>query len=73
MKSAQNSSPTRLTEDALVLEVLATHPSYQGRDLGSMLLKAGCEGANGEGMKIYLEGTSKVLPLFERFGFVEQA
>jgi GNAT superfamily N-acetyltransferase len=54
-------------------EVLATHPSYQGRSLGSMLLQAGCEMADLEAIEIYLEGTKKAQPLYESFGFVDQA
>jgi len=57
----------------VVLEVLAADSEYQGKGLGSRLLKCVCEIADSEGLESYLDGGKRGQPLYEKFGFVEQA
>jgi GNAT superfamily N-acetyltransferase len=52
------------------LEVLGVEPSYQGKGIGSMILKSINEKADKEGVGCYLETAQpRNLPLYKRFGY----
>ncbi|KAJ5698695.1 hypothetical protein N7462_000700 [Penicillium macrosclerotiorum] len=51
------------------LEMLAVHPSYQGRGLASKLLKWGLSRADEEGVEVYLSSSPDGKPLYEKYGF----
>ncbi|KXJ89995.1 acyl-CoA N-acyltransferase [Microdochium bolleyi] len=53
------------------LEMLATDPAHQGRGAGSLLLRHGCERADGDGVEAYLEASPEAVRMYERFGFRE--
>lgn len=55
-----------------VLEVLATVTEYQKKGLGSRLLEEVCAKADKEGLELYLDAGKAAMPLYEKFGFVEQ-
>jgi GNAT superfamily N-acetyltransferase len=56
----------------IVLEVLATHENYRSLGLGSKLLKRGGAMADEAGLVTYLDASKLAVPLYERFGYVEQ-
>ncbi|KAJ5766135.1 Acyl-CoA N-acyltransferase [Penicillium nucicola] len=51
------------------LDMLAVHPSYQGRGLASRLLKWGLERADREGVEVYLSSSPEGRPVYEKYGF----
>lgn len=53
------------------LEILVTHPDFQGRGAGSSLLGWGVERADKHGVVMALESTPAGLSLYRRFGFEE--
>lgn len=53
------------------LEMLATHPKFQGKGAGSMLLQWGLQKADEKGVEAYLESSPEGLSLYRRFGFRE--
>ncbi|OZJ04495.1 hypothetical protein BZG36_02668 [Bifiguratus adelaidae] len=57
----------------IVLELLATLPEYQGKGVGSMLLRWGCEQADRDGLQLYLDASPAGKPLYEKHGFLERA
>lgn len=54
----------------LVLDTLATHPDYQGRGAGSMLVKWGCDLADASGLSVYVDASKEGAELYAKFGFV---
>lgn len=54
-----------------VLDILVTHPQFQGRGAGFKLLAWGCEQADSHGVMMCLESTPAGLALYKRFGFRE--
>lgn len=58
---------TRLSE----LDILVTHPDFQGRGAGSQLLAWGVDQADRHGIIMALESTPAGLSLYKRFGFEE--
>ncbi|KAL4954834.1 acyl-CoA N-acyltransferase [Aspergillus filifer] len=55
------------------LDTLATHPDYQRRGAGSMLLRWGCELADKDGVALYVDASKAGAPLYQRFGFVDES
>ena len=53
------------------LDTVATHPHYQGRGAGSMLVKWGCDLADSQGVEAYVDATKDGAPLYAKFGFID--
>ncbi|KAJ9490744.1 hypothetical protein VN97_g2531 [Penicillium thymicola] len=53
------------------LDILAVHPSQQGKGLGSKLLKWGLTRADAEGLEVYLSASPAGRPLYLKYGFRE--
>ncbi|KFY26987.1 hypothetical protein V491_01093 [Pseudogymnoascus sp. VKM F-3775] len=53
------------------LDTLGTHPDYQRRGAGSMLVKWGCDLADKDGVSAYVDASKKGLPLYKKYGFVD--
>ncbi|KAJ6084915.1 hypothetical protein N7499_004544 [Penicillium canescens] len=51
------------------LDMLAVHPSHQGRGLASKLLKWGLAHADEEGVEVYLSSSPEGKPVYEKYGF----
>ncbi|OGE50869.1 hypothetical protein PENARI_c015G00751 [Penicillium arizonense] len=51
------------------LDMLAVHPSHQGRGLASKLLKWGLARADEEGVEVYLSSSPEGKPVYEKYGF----
>ncbi|KAK1985998.1 acetyltransferase [Colletotrichum cereale] len=60
-------------EEHYYLDTLVTHPDYQRRGAGSMLLKWGCELADENGVGAYVDASKAGKGLYERFGFVDES
>ncbi|CAM1503549.1 Fc.00g011400.m01.CDS01 [Cosmosporella sp. VM-42] len=55
------------------LDTLATHPEYQRRGAGTMLLKWGCDVADENGVGTYVDASKAGAPLYQKFGFVDES
>ncbi|CAI7678967.1 unnamed protein product [Penicillium pancosmium] len=55
------------------LDMLCTHPDFQKRGAGSMLVKWGCDLADKDGVSAYVDASKTGAPLYERFGFVDRS
>jgi predicted N-acetyltransferase YhbS len=53
--------------------MLCTHPDFQKRGAGSMLVKWGCDLADKDGVSAYVDASKTGAPLYERFGFVDRS
>ncbi|KAJ5817263.1 Acyl-CoA N-acyltransferase [Penicillium robsamsonii] len=53
------------------LDMLGVHHSYQGKGLGSKLLKWGLTRADTEGVEVYLGASPAGRPLYAKYGFRE--
>ncbi|KAJ5924138.1 acetyltransferase [Penicillium verhagenii] len=53
------------------LDTVATHPDYQRRGCGSMLVKWGCDLADSEGVSAYGDASKDGAPLYAKYGFVD--
>ena len=53
------------------LELLAARPEWQGKGVGSALLRWGLERADEEGVEAYLEASPAGKGLYEKMGFRE--
>ncbi|WQF81316.1 Putative GNAT domain, acyl-CoA N-acyltransferase [Colletotrichum destructivum] len=60
-------------ENHYYLDTLVTHPDYQRRGAGSMLLKWGCELADENGVGAYVDSSKAGRGLYERFGFLDMS
>ncbi|KAH8428432.1 GNAT family N-acetyltransferase [Aspergillus melleus] len=60
-----------LGEGDLMLDFLATHPSSQGKGIGTKLLQWGMERADERDARIYLEATMDGYPLYVKHGWRE--
>ncbi|KAJ6014187.1 hypothetical protein N7540_008778 [Penicillium herquei] len=57
------------TERDMMLDLLVTLPSYQGRGVGTALLRWGIEIADRLQVRIYLESTPEGYPLYIKYGW----
>ncbi|OKL55430.1 hypothetical protein UA08_09307 [Talaromyces atroroseus] len=57
------------TEPHYFLDTVVTHPAYQGKGAGSMLVKWGCDLADQEGVAVYVDASDVGASLYQRFGF----
>jgi GNAT superfamily N-acetyltransferase len=55
----------------VVLQVLAVHPDYQGRGIGTQLLMVGVEEARRLGLPAWLEASEAGYSVYRRCGFVD--
>ncbi|CAI7567772.1 unnamed protein product [Penicillium viridicatum] len=53
------------------LDTLGTHPDYQRRGAGSMLVKWGCDLADKDGVAAYVDASKEGAPLYQKHGFVD--
>ena len=53
------------------IELVATSPGHQGRGAGTLLIREGLRIADDTGLEVYLEASPLAIPLYKRFGFVE--
>ncbi|KAJ6108243.1 acetyltransferase [Penicillium sp. IBT 18751x] len=53
------------------LDTVATHPDYQRRGAGSLLVKWGCDLADAQGVQAYVDASKDGAPLYAKFGFVD--
>ncbi|KAJ5086875.1 hypothetical protein NUU61_008182 [Penicillium alfredii] len=51
------------------LDTVGTHPNYQRRGAGSMIVKWGCDLADHDGVAAYVDASKEGAPLYKRFGF----
>ncbi|KAJ5781199.1 Acyl-CoA N-acyltransferase [Penicillium paradoxum] len=51
------------------LDMLGVHPAYNGKGLGTRLLKWGIERADAQGVETYLSASPAGKPLYEKYGF----
>lgn len=54
-----------------VLESLGTHPDYQRRGAGSMLVKWGCDLADKDGVAAFVNASKEGAALYKKYGFVD--
>jgi GNAT superfamily N-acetyltransferase len=57
------------TDSKIVLQLLAVHPSHQGKGVGTLLLQEGLRQADELGVPVWLEASEKGRPLYRKFGF----
>ncbi|KAJ6024371.1 acyl-CoA N-acyltransferase [Penicillium herquei] len=55
------------------LALLVTHPQYQGRGAGSLLIRYGLNKADETQTEVYLESSPMAISLYKKFGFQEKA
>ncbi len=60
----------RVQGPAVLLDMCYTHPRWQGKGAGKMLVKWGTEKADELGLKCFVEASYLGRPLYEKFGFV---
>lgn len=53
------------------LDTLGTHPDYQRRGAGSMLVQWGCDLADKDGVAAYVDASKEGASLYQRHGFVD--
>ncbi|KOS43687.1 hypothetical protein ACN38_g5384 [Penicillium nordicum] len=53
------------------LDTLGTHPDYQRRGAGSMLVQWGCDLADKDGVAAYVDASKEGAPLYQKHGFVD--
>jgi GNAT superfamily N-acetyltransferase len=53
------------------LDTVVTHPDYQRRGAGSMLVGWGCDLADLQGVLAYVDASKEGAPLYAKFGFVD--
>ena len=56
-------------EKTYFLHLLAVHPSYHGRGLGTRLIAPGLEAADKAGAQAYIEASPSGLPLYLKHGW----
>ncbi|KAH7021381.1 acetyltransferase [Microdochium trichocladiopsis] len=55
------------------LDTLATHPDYQRRGAGSMLVRWGVARAEHDGVGVYLDASKEGAPLYAKCGFADES
>ena len=63
----------RKTENGYKLERFAVLPQFRGRGIAQKLVKATLEDLPDDAKVIYLHGQLSALPLYRKFGFVEES
>ncbi|KAL4741642.1 acyl-CoA N-acyltransferase [Aspergillus similis] len=58
-----------LRDDDIVLDFLTTQPEYQGKGVGTALLRWGIEQADQQQRRIYLEATTEGYPVYVKCGW----
>ena len=53
------------------LDTVGTHPDYQRRGAGSMLVQWGCDLADRDGVSAYVDASKEGAPLYQKHGFVD--
>jgi GNAT superfamily N-acetyltransferase len=53
------------------LDTVATHPDYQRRGAGAMLVKWGCDLADENDVAAYVDASKAGAPLYKKHGFVD--
>jgi len=53
------------------LEIVATHPKFQGQGAGKLMLAYGCDKADEQGLESYLEASPEAVSLYEKYAFKE--
>ena len=53
------------------MELVATHPDYQGKGVGTQLIRVGIDQADEQCVEAYLEASPDAVALYERLGFAE--
>ncbi|KAJ5490140.1 Acyl-CoA N-acyltransferase [Penicillium expansum] len=53
------------------LDTLGTHPDYQRRGAGSMLVQWGCDLADKDGVAAYVDASKEGVSLYQKHGFVD--
>ncbi|KAE8347065.1 hypothetical protein BDV24DRAFT_122736 [Aspergillus arachidicola] len=61
-----------LGEDDMILDFLATDPEYQGRGIGSQMLKWATQKADSLNARMFLEATEEGYPLYKKYGWNTQ-
>ena len=51
------------------LDTLGTHPDYQRRGAGSMIVQWGCDMADRDGVAAYVDASKEGAGLYKKFGF----
>jgi GNAT superfamily N-acetyltransferase len=60
----------RVQGPGVVLDVCYTHPAWQGKGAGKLLVAWGTQQADDLGLKCFVEASYLGRPLYEKFGFV---
>jgi GNAT superfamily N-acetyltransferase len=58
-------------ETSTDLDTVGTHPDYQKRGAGSMLMKWGCDLADKDGVPLYVDASKEGAFLYKKYGFVD--
>ncbi|KAE8376021.1 acyl-CoA N-acyltransferase [Aspergillus bertholletiae] len=58
-----------LEKNDMVLDFLATDPNYQGKGIGSQLLKWATQKADTMNARLFLEATEEGYPLYKKYGW----
>lgn len=53
--------------------MLATHPDYQGKGAGGMLVRWGCALADKDRVPVYLDASKAGIPLYQKYGFEDRS
>ncbi|TKX23020.1 acetyltransferase-like protein 10 [Elsinoe australis] len=72
-KEEENRKRVMRDRKHIYLDTVATHPDYQRRGAGSMLVKWGCDLADAEGVSAYVDASKDSAPLYAKFGFVDHS
>lgn len=55
----------------LDLDTLGTHPDYQRRGAGSLVVQWGCDMADKDGVSAYVDANKEGAGLYKKFGFLD--